>query len=142
MATESALLRFLTTTTVSTETSPGRPAPVAPAAGIGQATKAGTIDAATRATNRSFGRIANNLPCSRKTSPGGPADEEPIAQRLAGTLPDPEGAQVRRRREVEPRLPRVERPHVEGRARVLDEVLVVADRRLGRQRRPDLGPLR
>jgi hypothetical protein len=49
---------------------------------------------------------------------------------------------MRRCGEVEPRVPRVERSHVEGRARVLDEVLVVADRRLCCERDPDLGPFR
>src|SRR5581483_9703985 len=107
------------------------------AEGGSEAAKKWTVIATARAANNCFGRIANNLPFPRKTSLGASPDEEPIAERRAGTLRDPEGAQVRRGREVEPRVPGVERPHVQGRAGVLDRVLVVADRGLGRERDPD-----
>jgi len=43
--------------------------------------------------------------------------------------------------EIKPGVFRVERAHVENRTRVLDEVKIVANRRLGRQREPDVGEL-
>src|SRR5690349_7291967 len=144
MATESSLLRFLTTTTVPTGTWPGRPVaataarrsarpapcaaspagPVAcPAESGSEAAKEWTVIATARAAKSCFGRIAKNLSCSREASLGASPDEEPIAERRAGTLGEPEGAEMRRRGEVEPRVRRVERAHVQRRAGVLDQVL-------------------
>src|SRR4051812_47040091 len=69
-----------------------RPAPCAappagpvacPAKSGPSAPEAWTIDMATKAADRFFGRIVNNLSCP-KTSLSGPTDEEPIAQGFAG----------------------------------------------------------
>ena len=52
------------------------------------APEAWRIDIATRATDRFFGRIVNDLSCLKSLSE--PTNEEPIASGLAGTLGDPE----------------------------------------------------
>ena len=64
-----------------------------------------------------------------------------VEQLLARVLLDPNRAEMRRGREVKPRVIGIERAHVKSRTCVFDEVNVIANGCLGRQRCPDLRQL-